>query len=1547
MPTGRALATGIVVGPDLDVWVELQIVPGGAREIIPDLRQAASLDSSFLSGMVSARDYLRGLQTADGSQAWADDTDLRVSLAPKGESGHALSVSGRSMTALLAALGEAVLRCDDPVDLSCCISADLEHDGAGEWRLAKVTHIREKVATAVAAGLRRIVVAPGNYGEATRALREKQDHYQADPDQRGSHPSHIALQVASATTVTEAVSTLTRETGPLLRYLDAVAQRMVGETPLVPPEWRKRFFSELYQEQELRVTTVRAPVDPREPSDEDGEEARQPWDRYCLEHGVRRALVSAEAGHGKSTLMRWVTWRMATVAAERLRGSRCGIGEVEVPFFFRCRDLEDVQGTGLRPLEDSMAQALKLLLPEVTGDHEELLVGLLTGPQALIIWDALDEATSPLALSERLQNFAASFPGPRIHLTSRTRDLTPFRWPAHDDGTAYLHLAPFDERSLRSFIHAWGEIAGAPERSERLIDSLLGCGALQDIAVIPLYAVLACVGYLDEREVPPPASRVELLHRCVEQLDAVWERQHKQREYAKYGWARRQVLSEVAWHFAVVGQFGAFPEMELLDVLATQCAPGQPFAGRQPEDILDELSLLVSVEAAPMRQRQFLVRLFQEYFAAQLVARADDPAAAVAAHLHDPQWPEVIRLAAELVPTDKALVYVTSLSALGAELWFGNTPLQLAVSCNRADLVQRLLAQGAARDERERMGGTALHIAASSGNLAAARMLLEYGADVNDRDALRETPLHRAAIWRRPPLARLLLEHGAEVDARAGEEATPLHWAAQMGDVETMRALLDYGADVNAGDEGEQGPIVSAASGGSTEAVQLLLAASAEGGLARSDVEAALQVAEQRGHARIAEALEAYLMEGPWFEPEPSLEEPPRPPGCQFLEWATKDPPAGLDERMLRTGGVCYQFDRGVLMASHADPTGWLLTQVRGAMDQWAANDEKWDRSPRMYGVWCGGVIGYNRQNQRAVLDCIYICEYAEPPDTEDYPDWMTPFAQRLPKLPGYVRMESAHPLNDRARPTYLVQEREVTYLGGPNPYLHDEGDSDGAFVVSTTSACFAAPEPANWRDEGHAGAVAYLQWFVQGRRVRRFRRLPGAMHEACSPWLQAYFDRGACMFHAEDPETRETVMVARTDEPDFLMQAGMTVHASVAAEEHTLTYALVCPDPVESDYLMEFTYDLSDRGHLEELAQLALQSDTRLLVVQRDFTGVVRLVGVRTLPCSSQLARPFIELVAGLVSRYHSTAKLSDHLDAGSPRASQAVAAVHNPGLLEAARAGDFREVERRLQLGAALDARTEPGGQTPLHLAASGGHLEALRLLLGAGAAVDAVDGSGNTALAAAASEGSTGAVRLLLNAGACPDGDRDRRWSPLAEVAFGSGSTEVADALLDAGADPDLAPWPGGQPVNLAVHRENFDVARLLLQRGATPSLFAACGLGEQPLVERMLAAAVPVDELAEPGGTPLHAAAMYGHAEIAEMLIRAGADVDVNYEVDPCYSATPLHVAGLFGHLGVVRTLLAHGANTALLDSEEETPLQCAIERGHAEVADLLQGWGATA
>lgn len=60
---------------------------------------------------------------------------------------------------------------------------------------------------------------------------------------------------------------------------------------------------------------------------------------------------------------------------------------------------------------------------------------------------------------------------------------------------------------------------------------------------------------------------------------------------------------------------------------------------------------------------------------------------------------------------------------------------------------------------------------------------------------------------------------------------------------------------------------------------------------------------------------------------------------------------------------------------------------------------------------------------------------------------------------------------------------------------------------------------------------------------------------------------------------------------------------------------------------------------------------------------------------------------------------------------------------LLNAALAGNPDEVRRLLAAGAAPDSANEEG-QTALHLAARGGHLETVGLLIGAGADVNARD-------------------------------------------------------------------------------------------------------------------------------------------------------------------------------------------------------------------------------
>lgn len=87
------------------------------------------------------------------------------------------------------------------------------------------------------------------------------------------------------------------------------------------------------------------------------------------------------------------------------------------------------------------------------------------------------------------------------------------------------------------------------------------------------------------------------------------------------------------------------------------------------------------------------------------------------------------------------------------------------------------------------------------------------------------------------------------------------------------------------------------------------------------------------------------------------------------------------------------------------------------------------------------------------------------------------------------------------------------------------------------------------------------------------------------------------------------------------------------------------------------------------------------------------------------------------------------------------------------------------------------------PINQAASGGHTGVIRLLLAAGAKVDAPEDEGQTALMLAARAGHTESVRLLLEAGA----DKSYRAGPgefagtAEEVAARAGHSEVSELIL----------------------------------------------------------------------------------------------------------------------------------------------------------------------
>ncbi len=218
------------------------------------------------------------------------------------------------------------------------------------------------------------------------------------------------------------------------------------------------------------------------------------------------------------------------------------------------------------------------------------------------------------------------------------------------------------------------------------------------------------------------------------------------------------------------------------------------------------------------------------------------------------------------------------------------------------------------------------------------------------------------------------------------------------------------------------------------------------------------------------------------------------------------------------------------------------------------------------------------------------------------------------------------------------------------------------------------------------------------------------------------------------------------------------------------------------------------------------------------------------------------------------------------------------------------------------------------PLHVAIGREQVEAAEVLIEAGAPVCETDAFGRTPLALAELARAHGLSRRLRKAGACPDvgealarsdlehAARLVREAPgcLAEGGSHAGlihlfaarrNTEVVRFLLECGADPNTPLSCLGmneritelRPVHQAATSGSPDVLQLLLAAGADPD------------------AAESTDRL-----TPLHIAAGRGHEQIVKGLLEAGADPAIR---DRAYQAVPIGWAEYGGHDRLVELLKA--------------------------------------
>jgi serine/threonine-protein phosphatase 6 regulatory ankyrin repeat subunit B len=149
--------------------------------------------------------------------------------------------------------------------------------------------------------------------------------------------------------------------------------------------------------------------------------------------------------------------------------------------------------------------------------------------------------------------------------------------------------------------------------------------------------------------------------------------------------------------------------------------------------------------------------------------------------------------------------------------------------------------------------------------------------------------------------------------------------------------------------------------------------------------------------------------------------------------------------------------------------------------------------------------------------------------------------------------------------------------------------------------------------------------------------------------------------------------------------------------------------------------------------------------------------------------------------------------------------------------------------------------------------------------------------------------------------------------------AGRIDEVRRMLDDGIDVNTRSTMGSA-LYWASSEGHLEVVRLLLERGA---------LVDSP-------------ESLPPEWTPLMAACVHNHTDVAAELLAAGADVNATDFID----FTALMLAAYHGHVETVALLLRNGANVHLMSrptSEQgrETALMMAERKGHTEVAAMIR------
>ncbi|WP_341812752.1 ankyrin repeat domain-containing protein [Wolbachia endosymbiont (group A) of Eristalinus aeneus] len=238
-------------------------------------------------------------------------------------------------------------------------------------------------------------------------------------------------------------------------------------------------------------------------------------------------------------------------------------------------------------------------------------------------------------------------------------------------------------------------------------------------------------------------------------------------------------------------------------------------------------------------------------------------------------------------------------------------------------------------------------------------------------------------------------------------------------------------------------------------------------------------------------------------------------------------------------------------------------------------------------------------------------------------------------------------------------------------------------------------------------------------------------------------------------------------------------------------------------------------------------------------------------------------------------------------------------------AESSDEEVIQLFLMRGASIN-EADKNGETPLHLASWGGHLDTLQHLINNGANISTKDSSGKTPLDIARDKGHNNLVQCLQQTQLILDKQL--------LSAIGNSDLNKVRGLVAQGANIDTNNKNGNTLLYSAAEIGDLNLVKLLLDNGA--NIEAKNG---------------------EYQATPLHGAVENYRIDVVKLLLNRGANVNAEDKDN----WTPLHYAADTNSLDIAKVLVDAHANLGAKGNYGKTPLDIAKDKGHNNIVEYLE------